>query len=120
MAASGLLRPVQNPVLNCLRCGLEMIAAAEAPPMCWDLRVGIHYGQVMAGVLGHHQYLFDLFGGTVNEAARLQSHGNPGSIILSVEAWQQVADRCRGESLGMIQVKGFGALELIRFVAFKE
>jgi class 3 adenylate cyclase len=119
MAASGLLRPVECPVLNCLRCGLEMIAAAEASPTHWDLRVGIHYGYVMAGVLGHHQYLFDLFGGTVNEAARLQSHGSPGSIILSVEAWQQVADHCHGRSLGLIQVKGFGELELIQFTAFK-
>jgi class 3 adenylate cyclase/CheY-like chemotaxis protein len=120
MAASGLLRPVANPVLNCLRSGLEMIAAAQALPTRWDLRVGIHYGQVMAGVLGHRQYLFDLFGNTVNEAARLQSHGTPGSIILSTEAWQQVAPHCRGESLGLTAVKGIGELELIRFVAFNE
>jgi class 3 adenylate cyclase/CheY-like chemotaxis protein len=120
MAASGLLRPVSNPVLNCLRSGLEMIAAAQAAPACWNLRVGIHIGQVMGGVLGHHQYLFDVFGGTVNVAARLQSHGTPGSVMLSVEAWQRVADCCRGESLGLIPVKGLGSLELIRFVGFKE
>jgi class 3 adenylate cyclase/CheY-like chemotaxis protein len=118
MAASGLLRQVENPVLNCLRCGLEMIAAAQASPTNWNLRIGIHYGPVMAGVLGHRQYLFDIFGGTVNEAARLESHGTAGAIMLSVEAWQQVAHCCRGESLGLIRVKGIGELEMIRFVGF--
>jgi adenylate cyclase len=120
MAASGLLRHVENPVLNCICCGLEMIAAAQASPTHWNLRVGIHFGQVMAGVLGHRQYLFDLFGDTVNEAARLESHGTAGAIMLSVEAWQQVAHRCRGESLGLIRVKGIGELEMIRFVEFKD
>ena len=119
MAASGLLRHVENPVLNCIGCGLQMIAAAQASPTRWDLRVGIHFGQVMAGVLGHRQYLFDLFGNTVNEAARLESHGIAGSIMLSVEAWQQVAHCCHGESLGLVTVKGIGELEMIRFVGFK-
>jgi adenylate cyclase len=118
MAASGLLRRVENPVLNCICCGLEMIAAAQAPPTNWNLRVGIHIGPVMAGVLGHRQYLFDVFGGTVNQAARLESQGTAGSIMLSVEAWQQVAHCCRGESLGLIRVKGIGELEMIRFVGF--
>jgi class 3 adenylate cyclase/CheY-like chemotaxis protein len=119
MAAGGLLRRVENPVLNCSRCCLEMIAAAQALPTRWNLRVGIHYGQVMAGVLGHRQYLFDVFGDTVNEAARLQSHASAGAILLSVEAWQQIAHCSRGESLGLIQVKGIGAMEMIRFLGFK-
>src|SRR5262249_5605340 len=71
MAASGLLHRVENPVLNCVRCGLEMIAAAQALPTDWNLRVGVHVGQVVAGVIGHRQYLFDLWGDTVNTAARL-------------------------------------------------
>jgi adenylate cyclase len=120
MAASGLLRHVENPVLNCIRCGSEMIAAAQASPTRWNLRIGIHFGQVMAGVLGHHQYQFDLFGGTVNEAARLESHGTAGAIMLSTEAWQQVAHCCRGESVGLVRVKGIGELEMIRFVEFLE
>ncbi len=115
MGASGLLRKAENPVLNCIRSGLEMIEATRSLPTRWDLRVGIHFGQVMAGVLGHRQYLFDLFGDTVNQAARLQSHAAPGAIVLSVEAWKQVATCCRGVSLGLVRVKGIGDLELIQF-----
>lgn len=118
MAASGLLQRAENPVLNCIRCALQMIVAARASPTRWELRVGIHHGQVMAGVLGHRQYQFDLLGGTVNLASRLQSHGSAGAVILSVEAWRQVAHCCRGESLGPVRIKGFGELELIRFAGF--
>ena len=52
MAVAGLLTPVENPVLNCVRCGLEMIAAAPRLAAEWNVRVGIHVGPVVAGVLG--------------------------------------------------------------------
>ena len=114
MAASGLLSPAENPVLNCVRCGLEMIAAARALPPAWNLRVGIHVGQVVAGVIGHRQYLFDLWGDTVNTAARMESHGVPGHVTLSHDAWQRIADCARGTSLGPVAVKGKGPTEVVR------
>ena len=54
----------------------------ELPPH-WQVRVGIHVGPVMAGVVGSRQYLYDLWGDTVNTAARVQSHGEPGTVTLS-------------------------------------
>src|SRR5207244_6985535 len=69
MAASGLLKPVDNPVLACIRCGLEMIAAAPAMSIDWNLRVGIHVGQVGAGGIGRRQYLVDLRGQAADAAA---------------------------------------------------
>ena len=118
MAAAGLLQKVDNPVLACVRCGLEMIAACRALPTRWDLRVGVHLGPVVAGVLGRRQYLFDLWGDTVNTAARMESHGVPGQVVLSGPAWRQVAQLCRGQSLGDIPVKGKGPLEVMRFDGF--
>jgi CheY-like chemotaxis protein len=118
MAAAGLLRPAANPVLACLRCGLDLLAAGRALPTGWDLRVGIHVGPVVAGVIGRRQYLFDLWGDTVNTAARLESHGLPGTVSLSGPAWQRVAGLCRGEPLGPVAVKGKGTLEVVRFAAF--
>src|SRR5262249_25471863 len=105
MAACGLLQPSASPVLDCVRCGLEMVAATRRLPTGWDVRVGIHFGPVVAGVLGRRQYLFDLWGDTVNTAARMESHGVPGKITLSSAAWQQVAHCCRGRSLGAMPVK---------------
>jgi CheY-like chemotaxis protein/class 3 adenylate cyclase len=120
MAAAGLLKPVDNPVLNSVRCGLEMLRQAAELPAKWQLRIGIHAGPVVAGVLGRAQYLYDLFGDTVNTAARMESNGIPGSITLSGSSWKQIDHLCEGESLGFVDVKGKGKLEIVRFVRFRD
>src|SRR5262249_25100404 len=117
MAACGLLEPVANPVLNCVHCGARMIEYARQSPACWEVRVGIHCGPVVAGVLGQRQYLFDLWGDTVNTAARMESLGVPGGITLSETAWRRVEHCCRCECLGVTHVKGKG--DLARYI-FRE
>ncbi len=118
MAASDLLESVENPVLACVNCGLEMIAATRALPTGWDLRVGIHYGHVIGGVIGRRQYLFDLWGDTVNTAARMESHGIPGRINLTAAAWKVIADHCAGTPREKLQVKGKSAIEMVLFDRF--
>jgi CheY-like chemotaxis protein len=118
MAAAGLLHPVNKPVEVCVRAGLEMIAQTQALSTGWNVRVGIHVGPVVAGVLGQRQYLFDLFGDTVNTAARIESSGTPGSVTLSAAAWATIADHARSTSLGAVELKGKGRLELFRFDGF--
>jgi class 3 adenylate cyclase len=118
MAAANLLAPHADPVGASVRCGLEMIAAAEALDTGWTVRVGIHAGPVVAGVFGHRQYLYDLVGDTVNTAARMESNGVPGAVTLSSTAWKRLGGRAEGESLGTVNVKGKGRLELVRFTRF--
>jgi len=120
MATAGLLKLVENPVLNCVKCGLEMIATAPRLSAGWQVRVGINYGPVMAGVVGRRQYLFDVWGDTVNTAARVEGLGVPNRLNISDVAWQQVAHLCRGESRGFVRVKGKGEKEMFLVEGFIE
>ena len=118
MAVAGLLEPVENPVLNCVRGGFEMLAAAKRVRQGWQLRIGIHVGPVVAGVVGRRQYLYDLWGDTVNTASRIKSHGSPGAVCVSEAARCRISDVCRIESLG-VPGKGKGKMEIFRVTALK-
>ncbi|CAN5279887.1 adenylate/guanylate cyclase domain-containing protein [soil metagenome] len=119
MAAAGLLRPMSDPVQACVRCGLDMIDAARALDPPFELRIGVHVGPLVGGVLGRKQYLFDLIGDTVNTASRVESAGVHGAVSLSGSAWQQIAHLSMGRSLGIVEVKGREAIEIVRFERFR-
>jgi DNA-binding response OmpR family regulator len=115
MTTAGLLKPMDNPVFSSVRAGLEMVSISPTLPPRWQVRVGIHAGPVVAGVIGRQQYLFDVWGDTVNTAARIASVGIPNAVNVSSDAWQQIADQCTGESTGLVQIKGkSGEIELFR------
>lgn len=112
LATSGLLVPVANPVLAAVEAGRDMIRAAARPPCGWQVRVGIHVGPVLAGVVGARQYLFDVWGDTVNTASRVEHHGAIGKVTLSAEAHARVRDLVAATSLGPHDIKGKGSMEL--------
>lgn len=105
-ATGNLLEPLADPVMASLRCARQMMSAAADNPARWRLRVGIHIGPVVAGVVGQSKFSFDLWGDTVNLAARLSGLGSEAAIHLSGEAWARVEGRCAGQPLGPIALKG--------------
>ena len=66
----------------------------------------------MAGIVGHRQYSFDLWGDTVNTADRVQRHGRPGAVNLSGRSWELVKAQFQGDSLGEVAAKGKDALQI--------
>jgi adenylate cyclase len=114
MAAGGLLEPLENPVINCIACGLEMIAFARSMPVGWEVRVGVNYGPVIAGVVGKRQYLYDIWGDTVNVAHRVESYGDAGCVNLTRKAWEQVSDRYPRAPFEGRMVKGKGLVDIFR------
>lgn len=113
LATAGLLRPVENPVAASAKCGLDMVSASEAMEPGWQLRVGIQYGPVVAGIVGRKQFLYDLWGDTVNVAARITGAAAPGTVALSSAAWMHARDRIHARSLGMVALRGRGEMELM-------
>lgn len=120
LAVANLLQPVTNPVQNCIECGLEMIGETRrlAGSRGWTLKVGIHVGPVVAGIIGAKQYLFDLWGDTVNTASRMQSNGAPGVITLSETAWSQLSSFDPGDVVQRtIPIKGKGMMPVVHYPA---
>jgi class 3 adenylate cyclase len=113
LATAGLLHATDTPVLASVRCGLAMIEATAALNPHWQVRVGIHHGPVVAGIIGSRQYLFDVWGDTVNTAARIVTQAEPGKVVTSSAAWMHVRSHCHGRSYGLVDLKGKGELELI-------
>ncbi len=117
LCAAGLLSKSPNPTLDCVQCGLDMIRAAEALPIGWQLRVGIHTGPVVAGVVGKQKYQYDIWGDTVNAAARMETSARPGTVCVNAETWKHVEAHCQGTSLGFHDIKGKGQHELFAICA---
>jgi len=110
MAAAGLLHEIDDPIGSAVRCGLEMASTLIEANLEWEVRVGVHAGPVIAGVVGQQRYQFDIWGDTVNTAARMVGMGAPGSVAATQEIWEQVSSAFHGEALGEIEVKGKGPI----------
>ncbi len=77
-----------------------------------ELRIGIHSGPVVAGVIGRTRFLYDLWGDTVNTAARMESHGLPGEVQISRATRDLLGPEFVTDFRGMVDIKGKGPMEV--------
>ena len=113
MATAGLMRYTDTPLVAAIRCGLDMAERAATEKPNWQVRIGVHSGPVVAGFVGDRQYMFDVWGDTVNMAARLSAIASPGTVAVTADCWQWVRGEFGGRSLGTHDVKGKGPVELV-------
>lgn len=83
------------------------------------IRIGLHTGPLVAGVIGNEKFSYDVWGDTVNIASRLESHGQPGRIHCSIEMKEIVEHEFIFESNGKVNLKGKGELETFFLVGKK-
>ena len=114
MAACGIPDAVEQHCEQAFRfaVGIFRVLAGFNAERGTDLRmrVGMAEGPVVAGVIGSSKFIYDLWGDTVNTAARMESHGVPGAIQADAEVFRVLGVRHRFEDRGEIQVKGKGPM----------
>jgi len=122
MAAGGLPVPTDASVKNTVLAALEMQAFiakrkaendAQNKP-AFEMRVGIHTGPVVAGIVGVKKFQYDIWGDTVNTAARMESSGETGKVNISQNTYLLLKEspEFTFESRGKIQAKGKGEIEM--------
>jgi adenylate cyclase len=112
MAAGGLLQELKDPIGAAIRCGLEMASTLIDAQLGWEARVGVNAGPVVAGVVGQERYQFDIWGDTVNVAARMLGKSEPGTVAVAEGIWDQISAQFEAEDLGPLDIKGKGMISV--------
>lgn len=118
MGAANLHQFVKHPVLAAVEGAVQMMQVVAEHASGWQVRIGIHAGPVVAGILGKRVYCYDIWGDTVNTAARMQAEADPGGIFVSGDAWRHIERYCRAEPR-MVHPKNLPEMEAFRFTEFK-
>ena len=88
---------------------IRLVAGHSHERAAWRLRIGLHAGPIVAGVVGSSKFAYDVWGDTVNTASRLQSTSEPGRIHVSRQIADRLGDAYVVEARGSVELKGKGS-----------
>ena len=120
MCAAGIPTPYDGHILNMVKAGLEMQAYIVANNekrlqeglSAWELRIGIHVGPIVAGVVGKKKYAYDIWGNAVNVASRMESNGEPGRVNVSADTYELIKHVYACSYRGKIYAKNVGDIDM--------
>jgi len=115
MVAAGLPKRRPDHARVLARLALEMnVYLARLVPIHGErlsFRIGINSGPVIAGVIGHKKFSYDVWGDTVNTASRMESQGEPGKIQITHATYELIKDEFVCKPRGKLAIKGKGSME---------
>ncbi|MFN0036193.1 MAG: adenylate/guanylate cyclase domain-containing protein [Saprospiraceae bacterium] len=123
MCAGGLPVPNETHAADAVRAALEMSAWLEQrkherpDTHLTEMRIGVHTGPVMAGVIGKKKFAYDIWGDAVNLAARLEEHGEPGQVNISAATKEAVKHLYTAAHRGKKQVHNKGMVDMYFIVS---
>ena len=120
MCAGGIPVESKDHILRIVKAGHEMhewiqednikrVSEGLAP---WYLRIGIHIGPLVAGVVGKKKYAYDIWGNTVNIASRMESNGQAGKVNVTEAVYDLIKDKFECTHRGKIHAKNVGEVEM--------
>jgi len=120
MCAGGLPVPNDTHPADVILVALEMLTFMESYAArrrarglpVYEIRIGIHTGPVVAGIVGSRKFAYDIWGDTVNLASRMESSGQPGKINISRATFEQVKGQFRCIPRGKVEAKNKGEQEM--------
>ena len=117
LAVSGLPTPNRNHAADAVTFALLMRnfmlhRKFQMGDATFEMRIGVHTGSVIAGIVGVKKFAYDIWGDTVNTAARMEQNSEPGKITISESTYQLVKDKFECEYRGEVDAKNKGKLNM--------
>ena len=116
MAVAGLPKESNTHAVQAVKAALQILTYIDERNKTsfikWEMRVGIHSGTVVAGVVGKWKFTYDVWGDAVNIASRLESSGVPGKINISAFTYDLIKNQFNCEYRGKIDAKGKGEIDM--------
>lgn len=118
MAVAGVPNPVEDHALRAARMALAVQKALvifnKNNGVEWSVRMGIHSGPLMAGIIGSRKFAYDLWGDTVNLASRLESQGEAGRIQISEETSKLIESEFSVSPIGVVDIRNRGEIPVFK------
>jgi len=120
MCAGGIPTADEHHIINIIKASIEIQEFTSVRNQKrlqmnlpqWEIRIGIHTGPLVAGVVGKKKYAYDIWGGTVNIASRMESNGEPGRVNISAATYELVKDKFSCSYRGKIYAKNIGEIDM--------